>query len=286
MAVQQPGNTDPNGSTAVITVNGGSRLAVAGDIVDGAGISTINLNGGGTLDLQPAGDATPGRVAVDILNLTDGIITGFVRLSVRTINLLGANTLFAVEDGQAIAPSGVGTVGPLTVNGFLALRGETLMDIRKMGGSLSADRVESTGSVDLGGTLTVTFSGNTPMAAGDKFTLFASVPIDDFGTVKFPPPGPGLAWANHIFVDGSIEIVDCGCGEPTTPPTLVIGSSPANITVSWPLSYVSFALRGQTNPLTVGLSTNWGLVPGVVGNQVTISRTPASGGMFFQLFQQ
>src|SRR5262249_4482191 len=43
MAIQQPGNTDPAGSTAVITVNGGSTLAVAGDIIDGAGLSTINL---------------------------------------------------------------------------------------------------------------------------------------------------------------------------------------------------------------------------------------------------
>src|SRR5262249_6262128 len=37
MAVQQPGNTDVNGSTAVITVSDGSTLAVAGDILTRGG---------------------------------------------------------------------------------------------------------------------------------------------------------------------------------------------------------------------------------------------------------
>ena len=41
MAVQQPGNTDANGSTAVITVNNGSTLAVAGDIVDASWRSRV-----------------------------------------------------------------------------------------------------------------------------------------------------------------------------------------------------------------------------------------------------
>jgi hypothetical protein len=282
MAVQQPGNTDVNGSTAVITVNDGSTVAVAGDIVDGAGLSTINLNNGGTLDMQPAGDATPGNVSVDILNLTDGLISGFATLSVRTINLLGADTTFTVSPGQTIAPSGVGTVGPLSVNGFLALRGETLMDINKIDTALAADLIESVGAVDLGGTLRVAFSGNTALAVGDKFTLFTAVPIASSPTIKLPPPGSGLAWANKILIDGTIEVVDCGCGEPKTPPTIAFSTSPASITLSWPLSYVSFALRGQTN----GLSTNWGLVPGVVGNQITVPFQPANGSVFFQLFQQ
>jgi hypothetical protein len=286
MAVQQPGNTDPNGSTAVITINNGSTLAVAGDIIDGAGTSTINLNNGGRLDLQPAGDDTPGNVAVDILNIADGILANFATLSATAINLLGVNTEFAVNPGQAIAPSGVGTVGPLNVGGSLTLRGDALMDISKLDTTLTADLINGTGAVDLGGTLKVSFSGNTPLAVGDKFTLFAAVPLDSAPTIQLPPPGSGLAWANNIFVDGSIEVIDCGCGEPTTPPTIAFSTTSTNITLSWPLSYVSFALRGQTNSLTGGLSTNWGLVPGVVGNKITIPRTSADRSAIFQLFQQ
>jgi hypothetical protein len=286
MAVQQPGNTDVNGSTAVITVNNGSTLAVGGDIVDGRGTSTINLNNGGMLDMRPAGDGATGNVSVDILNITDGAITNFATLSATAINLLGANTEFAVDTGQAVAPSGVGIVGPLNVGGSLILFGDTLMDISKLDTTLSADLVNATRGIDLGGTLKVSFSGNTALAIGDKFTLFAAVPINSNPTIKLPPPGPGLAWATNIFIDGSIEVIACGCGEPTTLPTISLSTTPTTITLSWPASYTSFALRGQTNSLTVGSSTNWGLVPGVVGNQITLPRTSANGSVFFQLFQQ
>jgi hypothetical protein len=287
MAVQQPGNTDPNGSTALITINDGSTLAVAGHISDGAGLSTINLNNGGRLDLQPAGDDTPGNLSVDVLNITDGILAGFATLSASTINLIGANTTFLVDFEQALAPAGVGIVGPLSVSGSLTVRGETLMDIRKTDTTLAADQISATGTVELGGTLKVALSGTTALAAGDKFTLFNSVPIDSATTVKLPPPGAGLAWVNKIFVDGTIEVVSCNCGEPTTPPTITVSTTSTTITLTWPLTYTSFALRGQTNhSLTVGLGENWGLVPGVVGNQITLPIMRETSSVFFQLFQQ
>jgi hypothetical protein len=238
------------------------------------------------LDMQPAGDGTPGNVSVDVLNITDGILANFATLSAKAINLLGVNTEFDVNPGQAIAPSGVGTVGPLTVGGLLILSGDTLMDISKLDTTLTADLVTGTGGVDLGGTLKVTFSGNTALAAGDRFTLFNAAPFNSAAIIKLPPPGSGLAWANNIFIDGSIEVIACGCGEPTTPPTITLRTTPTTLLLSWPLPYTSFALRGQTNSLTIGLSTNWGLVPGVVGNQITLPRTSANRGAFFQLFQQ
>src|SRR5439155_9642029 len=154
MAVQQPGNTDVNGSTAVININGGT-LAVAGDIVDGAGLSTISIDGGGQLDLKPAGDATPGNVSVDVLNLTDGIITNYATLSVSNINLLGPITQFTVYPGQTIAPIAAGVIGTLSVAGYVTLRGGTDMDISKIDNNMTADKLTVSGTLDLGGTLTV-----------------------------------------------------------------------------------------------------------------------------------
>jgi hypothetical protein len=130
----------------------------------------------------------------------------------------------------------------------------------------------------------VTFSGNNNLAVGDKFTLFNGSLANSFTTVKLPPPGSGLAWTNKILIDGSIEVI--ASGEPTAPPTIAVSKTPTSISLSWPPAYTSFVLRGQTNSLTVGLSPNWGLVPGVVGNQVTIPINPGNGSVFFQLFQQ
>jgi hypothetical protein len=177
--------------------------------------------------------------------------------------------------------NGIGTLTMGTGNS-LTLRGTTLMDVGKNGATAVNDLIDaSSGTVDLGGTLKVSFSGNGALAIGDKFTLFTVAPANSAPTVVLPPPGSGLAWNNKIFVDGSIEVVGCGCGEPTTPPTLTVTSSGTSVTVSWPLAYTSFALRAKTN----SLSSNWGIVPGVVGNSIAIPRS-ASSAMFFQLIQQ
>jgi hypothetical protein len=157
------------------------------------------------------------------------------------------------------------------------------MDIQKNGTTLSSDTITSTGLLELGGTLKVSFPGaHTALAPGDKFTLFGTVPLDSFLTLVLPPPGSGLAWANKIFDDGTIEVVPCGCGEPTTPPMLTITASKTNATVSWPPPYVSFALRSQTNVL----GTNWGFVPGVVNNSFTIPFQPGNTSVYFHLIQQ
>jgi hypothetical protein len=282
MAVQRPGNSEPTGSTADINLNGGT-LEVAGDIIDGAGRSTINIVNGGTLDLQPAGDLTPGDISVDTLNINDGFLVHYRTLSVSAITLAGLVTQFTVEPDQTLAAVAPGRIGTLNVTGDLILRGTTEMEISD--GVRAADEIAVSGTLDLGGTLKVKLSGNPTLAAGNKFKLFTAGTIaNSFTTVSLPPPGSGLGWANNILTDGSIEVVTTG--EPTTPPTLSITKSVGGITLSWPTAYTSFALRGQTNSLAVGLTTHWVPVSGVVGNQITIPVDPAKDCVFFQLFQR
>ena len=288
MAVQQAGAPTPDaiGSTGDIAVNDGSTLAVAGDIVSGGpggGTATINLFNGGILDMKPAGDSTPGNVSINILNITDSVITNYGILSVTNINEQGGNTTFTVYPGQSLAPAGVNSIGTLAMGTgtSLTLRGTTLMDVGKNGTAVNDVIDAPSGNVDLGGTLKVSFSGTDTLSIGDKFTLFTVVPANSSPTVVLPPPGSGLAWNNKIFVDGSIEVVACGCSEPTTPPTLNVTASATAVTVSWPLTYASFALRAKTNSIT----SNWSLVPGVSGNSITIPRT-AADSMYFQLIQQ
>jgi hypothetical protein len=292
MAVQYAGATTPDatGSQGTINVGDGSTVEVYGDILSGGsggGTATINLGTGSLLNMKPTGDTTAGNVSINILNVTDGYITNYATLSLTNINILAGNGTFTVYPGQAIAPARVGVIGPLSIGGNLTLRGNTLMDISKSGSTLTNDAVDATSTIDLGGTLTVTYAGPpADLAAGDKFTLFAAVPVNSSPTLVLPPPGSGLAWTNKIFVDGSIEIIPCACGEPTTPPTITMSTSPTSIGLSWPVSYTSFVLLGQTNPITIGLSSNWGAVPGVAGNAVTIPIDPANGTVFFRLFQQ
>jgi hypothetical protein len=289
MAVQQAGSpvADATGSTGSINVNDGSTLAVAGDIVSGGpggGTATITLFNGGILDMKPAGDSTPGNVSINTLTVWDGVITNYGILSVTNIDGQGGTTTFTVYPGQSLAPAGVNTFGTLTmtVGNTLALRGMTLMDIGKNGTTPVYDVIDSSSvTVDLGGTLKVSFAGGGNLSIGDKFTLFPVPPANSTPTVQLPPPGSGLAWNNKIFVDGSIEVVACGCSEPTTPPTLNVAASATSVTVSWPATYTSFALRSKTNSII----SNWGFVSGVVGNSISIPRAAASS-IYFQLIQQ
>jgi hypothetical protein len=281
MAMQYLGNTDPSGSTAVINLNGGILL-VGGSITNGLGTATINIDNGGKLDLLPPGDTSPGAIAVDVLNLNNGLLVNYSTLAVSNINLGSSISQFTVAPGQTLVPVAVGTTGTLSVNGDLNAGGTLDLDIRKDDGVLATDNLQVGGVADLGGTIRVRYSGNSPLAAGDKFTLVtAQFYFDSTPTFVLPNLGPGLTWTNNLLVDGSIEVI--ASGEPATPPTLTVATSPTSFTLSWPEAYTSYSLRGQTNPLSIGLTTNWARVLGVVGNQITIQRDPANGSVFFQL---
>jgi hypothetical protein len=281
MAVQLAGNTEATGSTATIEVNGGI-LEVGGNAIDGGGTVTMTLSNGGVVDMMPAGDTTPGDLAVDVLNVGDATIVDYGTLSVSTFTMVDPIDSFTIAAGRTLSPAGA-SVGPLTVSGGnLKLEGKLLLDVQKSGTALSADTI--TGTVTYGGTLEVRRNGDA-LAVGDKFTLFPGpVAAGTFANVILPPAGPGVAFVNKLETDGTIEVVSSG--EPAQPPQLAIASSANAITISWPAAYMSYVLRGQTNSTSTGISSNWGPVAGVAGNQVTIPINPANGVAIFQLIQQ
>lgn len=71
--------------------------------------------------------------------------------------------------------------------------------------------------------------------------------------------------------------------EPSTPPTLAFVRQGSALSLSWPLDYTSYQLYTQTNPLSIGLGTNWIAVPGVVSNSFTTPVSPAGPAVFFRL---
>jgi hypothetical protein len=284
MAQQYPGNTDASGATAVINLNGGI-LSVGGSIIDGIGLSTISIDNGGKVDLMPDGDTTPGDISVDALNLINGSLVHYGILSVSNIFLGPSITSFDMLAGQTLAPAGVGTIGTLHINGDLNSHGTLDMDVSKVDGVLSSDTIVLTGVADLSGGMKVRFSGNNPLARGDRFKLIdAPFLFDTLTTLSLPMLPPGLDWTNNFTTDGTIEVISSG--EPPTPPTLMVIFSPTNILLSWPPAYTSYSLRGQTNPLTIGLSTNWGRISGVVGNKITIPIDLNNDTVFFQLIKE
>ncbi len=73
--------------------------------------------------------------------------------------------------------------------------------------------------------------------------------------------------------------------EPATPPLLVVQTDTGRslLEVSWPMSYFSYVLEGQTNPFGAGLSASWWPVADVVSNHLLVPVDPQSGSAFFRL---
>lgn len=215
---------------------------------------------------------------LDVTGRTDG------RLTLATgQSLQGTGTILGDVNAPAnttVAPGE--SIGTLTVNGTVTLRGTTTLELSKAGATKMADKIAAT-SVDLGGTLNVTYSGDA-LAAGDTFTLFTGALTGQFDTVNLPVI-PSVVWTNKTHIDGTIQVLSA---EPTEPPVLTGSFAGDQVALSWSTAYTSYVLKGQTNPVTVGLLTNaaaWGPVPGVSGNQVTVPVDPANGSVFFKLFK-
>lgn len=79
-----PENYAPLGT---LTVADQARVNVRGNILDGGGVSRLRLDGG-VVDLQPAGDATPGNVSLDEL-VGGGTITNAADIFVQRQLLIG-----------------------------------------------------------------------------------------------------------------------------------------------------------------------------------------------------
>ncbi len=73
--------------------------------------------------------------------------------------------------------------------------------------------------------------------------------------------------------------------ESATPPRLAVEADPGHFLfeLSWPTSYVSYVLQGQTNSSGEGLTASWWPVPGVVSNCLLVPVDPQSGSAFFRL---
>lgn len=112
------------------------------------------------------------------------------------------------------------SIGTLTVNNILTIRGTARMEISADAGPVS-DLVQGVTQLDMGGTLIVTNIGTTALASGQSFNLFdANLFVGSFTNIILPALDGGLSWnTNNLSADGTISIVG-GSGPQFNPITL------------------------------------------------------------------
>jgi hypothetical protein len=134
------------------------------------------------------------------------------------------------------------------------------------------------------GTLRINNVGATPFAdgmvinalapLGSLFGIYTNRVFD--GTLNQvpvmdpPSPGLGLQWDLSDFAGwGAVRVVG---GLATNPVPLVVSHDGTNVTFSWPSSHTGWELQSQSNPLDIGLGTNWTVVSGSTAtNEITLS---------------
>lgn len=185
-------------STLTLNIAAGTTNAYAGILGGGRAYENnlaLVLKGGGFLFLSG-------------LNIYTGTTTVQAGTLAGTSSLAGALT---VESDGTVAP-GNGGIGTLSVASAI-LGGAFEVEINRNGGAPLADKLAVSGSLTIGGTLTVeNIGGVLDLAVGDSFDVFDAGSVGgSFDTVDLPPLPSGRAWnTSRLNTDGIIAVVQTG----------------------------------------------------------------------------
>lgn len=291
------------GNPFVYTAGGGELRFTDTNVLTIAG--TFDLGSGGissAVDRTISADSGTTGIISGAIGDTSGYGCGLIKDGNGTLLLNGVNTYtgtttvtdgtlggtgtiagpVVVDAGQSLAPGA--SVGTLTINSDLTVNGDLDIEVDKsLAPGQTNDIVLVSGGLTNAGTGTVTVANLGPaLNAGDRFVLFAGKAMT--GGSALTVTGAGMIWTNKLAVDGSIEVVVPIATTPTNITYSVSGGT--NLTLSWPPNYQGWSLQVQSNPLNVGLSTNWTTLGYENTTSAVINIDPGSPAVFYRLFYE
>jgi hypothetical protein len=103
-----------------------------------------------------------------------------------------------------------------------------------------------------------------------------------FSAISPITPGAGLGWnTNTLATDGTLRVISTVNTNRTNITFTINGNQ---LTLSWPADHIGWRLQAQTNPINVGLRSNWFDFPGsTTVNSVTTTLNPANGSVFYRM---
>jgi autotransporter-associated beta strand protein len=268
----------------------GANITITQNLLNGGGGGGLTKLGTGTLTLSGTNDYTgPTILSAGTLLVGGDSSAAHGSVTVQSGATLGGSGKLGgavtVGVGGTLAPGNGGTsIGTLTMTSSLLLRGKTVMELTR-DGSLANDAVAGLTGVTYGGSLVLTNIGAAPLILNDTFVLFSAPPGAYGGAfTNFTVPAGYTFDLSKLTVDGSVKVTGIPSAIPNTPTNITYSMADNQLTLSWPANYKGCYLQGQTNLLSVGLSTNWVNVPNSENvTSVTFPVDPARGSVFFRL---
>lgn len=195
--------TNNTAGAVTLTVNAGS---FSGAIRNNGPLSLVKATAG-TLTLGGVNDYTGATTVNDGTLLVNGSLAAASAVTVNGGTLGGNGTIngtVAVNAGGTLAPGT--SIGTLTVNNTVTLAGTTALEINKAGMTLTSDLVTGITTLNCGGSVTVSATGDA-LAAGDEFTVFSAGMFNGSFASITPAPGAGLAWdTNKLATEGKLLV--------------------------------------------------------------------------------
>lgn len=244
---------------------------------------TVSVNGG-TLALSGSGSFNNAAViAVGTSASYDVTAAGGTLTLNSGQTLKGSGTVtgnIVAGSGSTINPGdGVGT---LTVTGNATLSGVLLMELNRTNTLATNDSLVVSGTLNAGGTLTVTNLGPA-LQVGDSFALFSAgvsgfaynLETNDYvNNVKY-------TWNNTVSSDGKITVASVSTLVNVNPPQIQLSVSGNTLHLAWPTN-AGWTLL--TNSVALTATNQWFPYPNSANlTNADITLDPAKTNVFFRM---
>jgi autotransporter-associated beta strand protein len=275
-------------TNGAIIDDGGHSITIGQSLLTDTNLSGVDGGltklGSGTLILTNASTYTGATTVSNGTLEVDG------SLSVSPVTVINGGTLsgngalgaaVTVNAGGLLAPGTKAAPSTLTINSNLTLAGSLAIAINTSLAQ-SNSMVIVSGILTNSGTGVVTVTNAGPdLVVGDSFKLF-NQPVLNGAALTIASSG-GVTWTNNLAVDGSIQVLTVTPAINPLPGMIQFSMSGGTLALAWPTN-LGWILQTQTNTLSVGLNTNWVVVPGstsVTNTSITIN--PTNGAVFYRM---
>jgi autotransporter-associated beta strand protein len=203
------GNT-ATGTTTLRVGNLNGFDTFAGSIANGVTkVLAFHKVGSGTMTLSGTNTYTGGTlVSGGMLQVNGSLGTGSVTVAALATlgghGVIGSNVV--VQAGGALAPGSSG-IGKLTVNANVSMQADSVTQMEIHKANLSHDVLMVAGTLNFGGTLSVTLLDGE-LTAGDRFRLFeGDSRVGNFSSITLPTLTGGLRWDTRELASGTLGVI-------------------------------------------------------------------------------